>query len=122
VVVTISREGYETITVNVNSQVVGAGAAGMAGNVLVGGIIGVGVDAISGATKSLKPNPVTVKLVKLEPKTLVAAVPSAPPAAAVGAETPTAPTAPADPTTPPPAAATGAAPGEAKPALPPGGE
>jgi hypothetical protein len=66
VLVTISREGYETAVVTVNSQVVGAGAAGMAGNVLVGGLIGVGVDAWSGATKSLKPNPVTVKLVKLE--------------------------------------------------------
>lgn len=66
VVVTIAREGYETAVVTVNSQVVGAGAAGMAGNVLVGGIIGVGVDAWTGATKSLKPNPVTVKLVKLE--------------------------------------------------------
>lgn len=73
VVVTISREGYETAMVTVNSQVVGAGAAGMAGNVLVGGIIGVGVDSWTGATKSLKPNPVTVKLVRLEPKPAVVA-------------------------------------------------
>jgi hypothetical protein len=35
----------------------------MAGNVLIGGIIGVGVDAASGATKSLRPNPVHVHLV-----------------------------------------------------------
>lgn len=68
VLVTISREGYETVNVTVNSQVVGSGAAGMAGNVLVGGLIGVGVDAWSGATKSLKPNPVTVKLVRLDPQ------------------------------------------------------
>lgn len=76
IVVTISREGYETVTVNVNSQIVGAGAAGMAGNVLVGGVIGVGIDAWSGATKSLKPNPVRVNLVKLgtaEPAKSVAA-------------------------------------------------
>lgn len=71
VVVTISREGFEPLSVTVNSQVVGAGAAGMAGNVLVGGLIGVGVDAWSGATKSLKPNPVSVKLVKSEPKVTV---------------------------------------------------
>lgn len=64
-VVTIAKEGYETVMVNVNSQVVGAGAAGMAGNVLVGGFIGAGVDAFSGAMKDLKPNPVSVKLVRL---------------------------------------------------------
>lgn len=76
VVVTITREGYEPVTVNVQSQIVGAGAAGMAGNVLVGGVIGVGVDAWTGATKSLKPNPVSVKLVKIEPKPAVAAAPA----------------------------------------------
>ncbi len=65
-VVTISKEGYETVTVNVTPQVVGAGAAGMAGNVLVGGLIGAGVDALSGAMKDLKPNPVSVRMVKLE--------------------------------------------------------
>ncbi len=37
----------------------------MAGNVLVGGLIGAGVDAISGATKDLKPNPVNVRLVPI---------------------------------------------------------
>ena len=43
-VVTIEKEGYETITSSVTSSVDGAGAAGMAGNVLVGGIIGAGVE------------------------------------------------------------------------------
>ncbi|MDQ8202662.1 PEGA domain-containing protein [Pelagicoccus sp. SDUM812003] len=61
--VTIEKKGYETVFVQVNPAIEGAGAAGMAGNVLVGGIIGVGVDAMSGATKNLRPNPVTVKLV-----------------------------------------------------------
>ena len=60
--VTISKPGFETLTVNVTSQVVGAGSAGMAGNVLVGGLIGVAVDASTGAMKDLKPNPVKVKL------------------------------------------------------------
>lgn len=64
-VVRISKEGYETVEVNVSSQVVGAGAAGMAGNVIVGGLIGAGVDAFSGAMKDLKPNPIQVTLVKL---------------------------------------------------------
>jgi hypothetical protein len=64
--VEIHRDGYETVTVNVQPQIVGAGAAGMAGNVLVGGLIGAVVDGTSGAMKDLKPNPVTVTLVKLE--------------------------------------------------------
>ncbi|MBB5015411.1 PEGA domain-containing protein [Rehaibacterium terrae] len=61
--VTVEKEGYEPVQTQIVSQVAGAGAAGMAGNVLVGGIIGVGVDAASGATKELKPNPLELKLV-----------------------------------------------------------
>lgn len=60
--VKIAKAAYEPIETDVKSQIVGAGAAGMAGNVLVGGLIGVGVDAYSGATKGLKPNPLTVNL------------------------------------------------------------
>lgn len=60
--VVVNKEGYKTAKAQVISQVAGAGAAGMAGNVLVGGIIGVGVDAASGATKELKPNPLMLEL------------------------------------------------------------
>lgn len=60
--VTIVKKGFNEVTTQVVSQVAGAGAAGMAGNVLVGGIIGMGVDAATGATKELKPNPLTVTL------------------------------------------------------------
>ena len=60
--VTITKPGYKTVNTRVIHQTAGAGAAGMAGNVLVGGIIGVGVDALSGATQELKPNPLVVKL------------------------------------------------------------
>lgn len=63
--VTVSKEGYETVTVNVTPKVVGAGGAGMAGNVILGGLIGAAVDAGTGAMKDLKPNPVRVTLVKL---------------------------------------------------------
>lgn len=63
VVVDITKDGYDPVRVNVLSQIAGAGAAGMAGNVVFGGIIGAGVDAVSGATKQLKPNPVVVTLV-----------------------------------------------------------
>jgi uncharacterized protein YcfJ len=62
--VTITKDGYKTVNTRVTNQVAGAGAAGMAGNVLVGGIIGVGVDAVSGATLELKPNPLKVTLEK----------------------------------------------------------
>jgi hypothetical protein len=44
-IVTMSKSGYETVTVNVNCQVAEAGAAGMAGNVIVGGLIGAATDA-----------------------------------------------------------------------------
>jgi len=64
-VVTIKKEGYETVTANVTSQVAGAGAAGMAGNVILGGLIGAAVDAGSGAMKELKPNPLKVNLLKV---------------------------------------------------------
>ena len=59
----IEKEGYEPLTVHVSSQISGTGAVGMAGNVLVGGVIGVGVDAWTGATKDLRPNPIKVVMV-----------------------------------------------------------
>ncbi len=89
----IEKEGYEPLTVAVNSQVSGVGAAGMAGNVLVGGLIGAGVDMATGATKDLRPNPVKAKLVPCAP---LAPVPVATPAS----ETAPAPVAPAEPVAP----------------------
>lgn len=62
----IRKDGFETTKVNVLSQIAGAGAAGMAGNVILGGLIGAAVDAGSGATKELKPNPVKVNLVRID--------------------------------------------------------
>ena len=64
-VVTIAKEGYETATVNVVPRVAGAGGAAMAGNVVMGGLIGAAVDAGTGAMYDLKPNPVHVVLNKL---------------------------------------------------------
>jgi membrane-bound inhibitor of C-type lysozyme len=64
-VATIERDGYETVTVNVTHQVSSAGGASMAGNVLVGGLIGAAVDAGSGAMNDLVPNPVRITLVPL---------------------------------------------------------
>jgi hypothetical protein len=59
----IEKEGYEPLTVHVSSQISGTGAVGMAGNVLIGGIIGVGVDSWTGAAKDLRPNPIKVTMV-----------------------------------------------------------
>lgn len=67
VVVTISKPGYHTSTVNVTNRISGAGGAGMAGNVIFGGIIGAGVDAGTGAMHDLTPNPVVVALEPLGP-------------------------------------------------------
>lgn len=62
--VTVQKPGYKATTVQVIPKVSDNGAAGMAGNLLFGGIIGVGVDAANGANKDLTPNPVKVTLEK----------------------------------------------------------
>ena len=64
--VLVEKKGYESVTATVTSSIDGAGAAGMAGNVLVGGIIGAGIDAGTGAMHSHKPNPLIVRLIRLE--------------------------------------------------------
>ncbi|RMG30990.1 MAG: PEGA domain-containing protein [Gammaproteobacteria bacterium] len=61
-VVHISKPGYQPVEVQVVNEVSGGGAAGMAGNVIFGGLIGAAVDAGSGAMLHLVPNPVDVKL------------------------------------------------------------
>lgn len=72
-VVTIEKEGYEVVRVNVLHKVVAGGSAGMAGNILVGGLIGVAIDASSGAMFDLVPNPIHVTLVPLTQAQVVAA-------------------------------------------------
>lgn len=59
---TISKNGYRSQSVNVTTVVSGGGAAGFAGNVVAGGVVGMGVDAISGEALDHKPNPVNVIL------------------------------------------------------------
>ena len=60
--VTVSKAGCKTRKINVLSKMSTSGGAAVAGNVLVGGIIGLGVDAATGAAKELSPNPVRVNL------------------------------------------------------------
>ncbi|MGJ4944648.1 PEGA domain-containing protein [Bradyrhizobium sp. HKCCYLS1011] len=60
--VSIAKEGYETQIVPLTKDIPAAGAAGFAGNILAGGLIGMGVDAATGAATDHKPNPVIVTL------------------------------------------------------------
>jgi hypothetical protein len=61
------HQGYEPGTLAIQTHVSGGGAAGLAGNILVGGIIGVGVDAATGATLDHYPNPATIVLRPVDP-------------------------------------------------------
>lgn len=56
------KEGFRSQDVKVKTQVAGAGAAGFAGNILVGGVIGMGTDLATGATLEHIPNPVSADL------------------------------------------------------------
>lgn len=69
--------GHADETVEVKSRLGGAGAAGLAGNVILGGVVGIVADAASGATLEHAPNPVKVILRKLE-RERAAPRPSAP--------------------------------------------
>ncbi len=64
--VTISKPGYKTWTGHVTHKTASGGGAAMAGNVLVGGIIGAVVDGNNGATQDLVPNPLVIKMEKLD--------------------------------------------------------
>jgi hypothetical protein len=67
ITVTINKEGYEPQVVPLTKEIPGTGAVGFAGNVLVGGLVGMGVDAATGAAMDHKPNPVTVTLQPVAP-------------------------------------------------------
>ncbi len=90
-VATFEKQGFIPQQVPVARQVVGAGVVATAGNVIAGGIIGLGVDAATGAGFEHVPNPVSVVL---QPD-----VPPPPPPAARG-KSPKKP-ATASPATPP---------------------
>jgi hypothetical protein len=60
---TFTKPGYAPQTVLVQTKIVGNGAAGFAGNILVGGVIGMGVDAATGAAMDHVPNPVHAVLI-----------------------------------------------------------
>lgn len=56
------KPGYEKGSIDIKTKVSGKGAAGMAGNVIVGGVIGVGIDSATGAALDHYPNPAHIKL------------------------------------------------------------
>jgi hypothetical protein len=89
--VTASKPGYHSAEMSVSTRIAGGGAAGFAGNILVGGVVGMGVDAATGATLEHYPNPVMLDLVPLrrgeKPRVIQQAPPAvqpAPPAADAG--------------------------------------
>jgi hypothetical protein len=67
IAVTFQKEGYEPQTVQLTTEVPATGAAGFAGNIIAGGLVGMGVDAVTGAATDHKPNPVVVTLQPLAP-------------------------------------------------------
>ncbi len=60
--ISFAKPGFGTEVVTLTKEVPATGAAGFAGNVLAGGLIGMGVDAATGAALDHKPNPVIVTM------------------------------------------------------------
>lgn len=60
--VSVMKDGFERAQVPVIVEVAGSGGAAFAGNILLGGVIGMGADAATGAAYSHTPNPVSVVL------------------------------------------------------------
>ncbi|MFV0293944.1 MAG: translation initiation factor 2 [Paracoccus sp. (in: a-proteobacteria)] len=58
----ITRPGCKAQQIQVTNAMSSDGGTAIAGNIVAGGIIGIGIDASSGATQDLIPNPVEVKL------------------------------------------------------------
>ena len=82
--VTAHMDGYLDASMPVGSRVSGGGGLGLAGNALVGGVIGGAVDVASGSMYDHFPNPVALVLTPIDPKhplTIVPPVPKAGPVA-----------------------------------------
>lgn len=67
-VATFRKAGYAAKDVPVARQIVAGGVVATAGNVIVGGLVGVGVDAVTGAGFDHVPNPVVVTLRPVGPR------------------------------------------------------
>ena len=60
--VKFDADGYDPQEIQVKTGIAGAGAAGFAGNVILGGVVGMAADAATGATLEHIPNPVHADL------------------------------------------------------------
>ena len=60
------KPGYKKASIEIKTKVSGGGAAGFAGNVLAGGVIGMGVDAVTGASLDHYPNPAHIQLERID--------------------------------------------------------
>lgn len=82
-VVDVALDGYEPAQAQVSSKIRAGGVGAVAGNVLLGGIIGGVVDGSNGSMNDLRPNPLLIKLVPVgaaaAPAEGPAAVPETPP-------------------------------------------
>ena len=65
--VSVAKPGYRQVDTPVRMRLAGAGAAGFAGNILLGGVVGMVADAATGATLEHDPNPVSVTLSPIAP-------------------------------------------------------
>jgi PEGA domain-containing protein len=78
IIVTVNKDGYEPQIIPLTKEIPGSGAAGFAGNLLLGGLVGMGVDAATGAAQDHKPNPVIVTLIPITPASRHVAKPRPP--------------------------------------------
>ena len=62
--VEVKKSGYQTVHATVTSGVSGGGGAAMAGNVIVGGLVGAVIDGTNGSMNDLRPNPLHVNMVR----------------------------------------------------------
>ncbi|MGL4495434.1 MAG: PEGA domain-containing protein [Beijerinckiaceae bacterium] len=97
------KPGYRDASVNVTTRIASAGVAGFAGNIIIGGIVGMGVDAATGSTLEHTPNPAHATLEKIGP-------PGKPVRGKRSRNTPTAPAPPKEPEAEPAAPETQATP------------
>ena len=72
-IITATKTGYKPKTAAIRNEISGGGAAGMIGNAVFGGIVGVAVDAASGAAFDLYPAKLTLMLDKEEEDILTSA-------------------------------------------------
>ena len=65
--VAFQKQGYAPQVIQLTKDIPAAGAAGFAGNVILGGLVGMGVDAVTGAATDHQPNPVAATLEPIAP-------------------------------------------------------